>query len=229
MGFNSTHAEIVYIFDPPGANDIVGTYGVTVLGSVNQSSPCPDPFAPCVGYDRGGDDLQVIQPYTGNITSCEALCTANSSCMAWTWCGVGSIGPGPRCCLKSAVPAHVDPFEHMACGIAPRAKGRISAGATNFDHGHSVQVGYNHAAKQLSIGKSSVSFKLNPAEGLQLHIYVDSGIIEVVANNRSTLAVAIPISTGNQADGVVSVFGIGAGISAKVDAWSLKNIWLSPP
>jgi hypothetical protein len=119
--FNSTHAEIIATFPAAAASSSTGSLvGIAILGSAsappsppNSTSPCPNPFAPCVGWDRGGNDMKVMQPYAGNISSCEALCTADAACLAWTWCGPGSIGPMPRCCLKSAVPDHVGAFAHM--------------------------------------------------------------------------------------------------------------------
>ena len=140
-GFASQHAEIIVAFPAAAvAGNTAGggsvQYGVTVLAVArnstpaahNTTSPCPDPFVPCIGYDRGGDDMQVYHDYTGTVTDCEALCSNNTACMAWSWCGVGSVGPGPRCCLKSAVPDEVGPFDHMACGINRRAAGHIPPG-----------------------------------------------------------------------------------------------------
>jgi hypothetical protein len=104
-----------------------------VLASEQEPQPAPppliqnctaNPYAPCYGWDRGGDLLGTcVSNYKGTVSQCEALCTANASCMAWTWCGPGSSGPGPRCCLHKDVPGKVAPFAHMACGIAKRAVG----------------------------------------------------------------------------------------------------------
>jgi hypothetical protein len=102
--------------------------------SPNASIDCvTNPFKPCYGWDRGGADLGCTSP-PGTVAQCEATCLAKEACMAWTWCGNGSAGPEPRCCLKSFVPNEVQPFANMACGIAPRAKGHIPAGAMDFNH-----------------------------------------------------------------------------------------------
>ena len=228
--------------DSPAAPALL--YGLTVLakdennGTSNASSPCPNPFAPCVGYDRGGDDIKVFPQYTGNISDCEALCNDTSACMAWTWCGVGSAGPGPRCCLKSAVPDMVGAFDHMACGINKRAAGHIPPGAIDFNHtrpdedGGGVRVGYDVTTQTVGIGgggggssssnKWAVSTKLvlNEGEGLQLHVFVDGNLIEVVANGRASVVYA----QGGLAQDATAVHVFGT-TAATFDAWVLGSIW----
>merc|ERR1712196_528700 len=74
----------------------------------------------------------------------------------------------------------------------------------------SPYIGFDPVHNTLSIyakGGASVSLKLNPQEGLHLHIYVDSGIVEVVANGRASIAAAISIPTSHQAAGGVAAYG----------------------
>lgn len=88
----------------------------------------------------------------------------------------------------------------------------------------SPYIGFDPVRATLSIyakGGSSVAFTLKPNEGLRLHVYVDSGIIEVVANGRVSIAAAIPIPTSLQAAGGVAAYGV----AAQLDVWSLASIW----
>merc|ERR1712232_1105049 len=110
--------------------------------------------------------------YTGNASTCEQLCQNTSKCMAWTFCGEGSVGPGPRCCLRSAVPAHVAPQEHMACGIARRAKDSIPSGAMDFDIG-GTKVGYDPSTASVFLGSKHSPLDLGVDEKLYLHIFID--------------------------------------------------------
>eukprot|EP01052_Picozoa_sp_SAG31_P032141 SAG31_NODE_3491_length_4203_cov_2.510478_3_plen_603_part_00 len=182
----SQHIEVKAMFAP--INESSG-YGLAVLAPPSlPSGPsakknCSDPFVPCFGWDRGGHDSLDIMGYHGTVQQCEALCLANASCMAWTWCGVGAAGPGPRCCLKSSVPDKVAPFANMACGIAPRAKGHIPAGAMDFSNPKATQVGgvaitFDPSRQLLSVathmnpGHTSTPLHLRSGEALSLHIFV---------------------------------------------------------
>ena len=207
--------------------------GLVVLAPVDPPAPpknnCSDPFVPCYGWDRGGADLGCTSP-PGTVAECERKCLANDKCMAWTWCGVGSAGPQPRCCLKSFISAPA-PFEDMVCGIAQRAKGHIPKAAMDFGDPAAPAGGtailYDPVKRLLSVsthenpGHDSTPLALRPGEALSLHVYVDRGLVEVVANGRASLATSVPASA--PADDAVRA--LGAVELARLDAWSLRSIW----
>ena len=186
--------EIKAVFAP----DAKTTIGLSVLARAARppapkANNCTDPFVPCYGWDRGGDDLGCSMNYSdssGTVEQCEAKCLANAKCLAWSWCGVGSIGPGPRCCLKSFVPNTVAAFTHMACGIAPRAKGHIPAGAMDFSGGAAATGGtsifYDPRVHTLSVsthnnpGHDSTPLTLRPSEPLSLHVFVGAQACRMV-------------------------------------------------
>ena len=80
----------------------------------------------------------------------------------------------------------------------------------------------------------SSPLQLAAGEGLQLHIFVDGNLIEVVANNRTSVVYA---ATGLTKDATaVRVFGGGADSTSAAaiaavtavstfDAWKLGSIW----
>ena len=197
------------------------------------NSPCPDPFAPCVGYDRGGDNERVLSHYQGTASDCEQLCFNASDCLAWTWCGVGAVGPGPRCCLKSEVPNSVGPFAHMVTGIAPRAKGRIPKAAMAFGGNDGQKIVYDPRGGMISIspggsvlpcdsGTTAGPLRIPAGGNLTLHVFVDGGLIEVVANGVLTLAMPVDQVLADRANDAVKVFG---GHAAAVNIWRLNSIW----
>eukprot|EP01047_Picozoa_sp_COSAG01_P033276 COSAG01_NODE_2442_length_7689_cov_89.459289_4_plen_268_part_00 len=232
--FNGRHIEIQLQFAVNSSHP----HGLALLAPHSQPTPppppaanCSNPFVPCVGWDRAGADLGCTSP-PGTVEQCEARCLALETCLAWTWCGEGSAGPQPRCCLKSKVPDKVEPFEHMVCGIAPRAKGHIPPGAMDFSHPSVAPPGgtgvvYDPATHSLSVsthsnpGHDRTPLSLRDGEGLSLHIYVDGNLIEVVANGRASLATSV--AHPPTSDDAVKVLG-GVRV-ANFSAWSLNGIW----
>jgi hypothetical protein len=88
-----------------------------------------------------------------------------------------------------------------------------------------IRVGYDGNSISIN-GGDSAPLTLRAGEPLQLHIFVDGGIVEVVANGKATIQAAVNIAAGDQTNGVVSVFGpTGSSAGATVDAWSLESIW----
>jgi hypothetical protein len=236
--FHGRQIEIKATFAAPGTTN---ASGLVVLAPrdppVPQKDNCSDPFVPCYGWDRSGADLGCTSP-PGTVQQCEAKCLADAACMAWTWCGKGSDGPGPRCCLKSKIPPTVAPFAHMVCGIAPRAKGHIPAGAMDFSHpgapAGGTEIYYDPLKHTLSIsshdnpGHDSTPLTLRDGEALSLHVYVDANLVEVVANNRASLAtsVRLPPSASDDAVRVACGGACNSGVGVvEFDAWALHSIW----
>ena len=69
-------------------------------------------------------------------------------------------------------------------------------------------------------GHDTTPLSLRPGEALTLHIYVDGFLVEVVANNRASLATSVPWPLNGDA-----VLPLGDMEVAAFDAWALKSIW----
>ena len=81
----------------------------------------------------------------------------------------------------------------------------------SVDFGLTVERGNRH---------TSTPFVLKAGEALSLHVFVDGGLVEVVANNRASLACSTP--WGPVADGVWVVGDTGV---TAFDGWALEGIW----
>lgn len=55
--------------------------------------------------DRVGNDFYGFNLAQADAATCQASCTYNAQCLAWTYVKPGIQGPAPRCYLKNAVPA----------------------------------------------------------------------------------------------------------------------------
>ena len=81
---------------------------------------------------------------------------------------------------------------------------------------------YDPDKQTLSIGSDSTPFALQTGEALSLHVFIDEGLVEVIANSRASLATST--SLPQIADyGAVHLFGTEG--LASFEAWSLGGIW----
>jgi len=121
----------------------------------------------------------------------------------------------------------------QATGIDPRAKGQIPAGAMAFAGGSSsggVRISYDpRGGGMIGIspagggkGTTTGPVLMPPGQNLTLHVFVDGGLIEVVANGVLSLAVPVAQTAADKTKDVVQVFG---GHTAAVEAWKLNSIW----
>jgi hypothetical protein len=69
-------------------------------------------------------------------------------------------------------------------------------------------------------GHDTTPLSLRPGEALTLHVYLDGFLVEVVANNRASLATSVPMPLNGDA-----VLPLGDMEVAAFDAWALKSIW----
>ena len=58
-----------------------------------------------IDTDRPGNDMHGFNVAQANPAMCQASCTNDAQCVAWTYVKPGIQGPAPRCYLKNAVPA----------------------------------------------------------------------------------------------------------------------------
>ena len=65
--------------------------------------------------DRPGADYTSFD-INGGPSSCERACMREYACRAWTYVRAGFQGPGPRCWLKSGVPA-AQPSDCCVSGV----------------------------------------------------------------------------------------------------------------
>ena len=70
-------------------------------------------------------------------------------------------------------------------------------------------------------GHDSTPFALQIGEALSLHIFIDEGLLEVVANGRASIATSTPPS---QVAGD-AIHAIGVTTLEEFEAWSLGSIW----
>lgn len=78
-------------------------------------------------------------------------------------------------------------------------------------------------AETLTMGETKIPFALQPAEDLELRVFLDKSIIEVFANNR--LAALAPHRYAPEHLGV-NLFSEGGSVRAKeVESWKLRSIY----
>lgn len=105
------------------------------------------------------------------------------------------------------------------------------------DNAEEISICYEHATGQLSIGNTPSNadsvihyeveggpVKLVDNERLKLHIFIDSSVIEVFANNITCITERIYLSHSNHS--VIKLFTYGG--NAKIlslDIWEIRSIW----
>ena len=70
-------------------------------------------------------------------------------------------------------------------------------------------------------GHDSTPFALRIGEALSLHVFIDEGLVEVVANGRASIATSTPSS---QVAGD-AIYAVGVTTLEVFEAWSLGSIW----
>ena len=81
---------------------------------------------------------------------------------------------------------------------------------------------YDPDKHTLSIGSDSTPFTLRTGEALSLHVFIDEGLVEVVANSRASLATSTPLP---ESSGYEAIHAFGTEELANFEAWSLGGIW----
>ena len=72
-------------------------------------------------------------------------------------------------------------------------------------------------------GHDSTPLKLRAGEALSLHIFIDEGLLEVVANGRASVAASTPPP---QIASDEAIRTLGTVQVASFEAWSLESIWV---
>ena len=73
-----------------------------------------------VGVDLPGNDYQ-HQPIAGTAIDCQAMCTRDGVCKAWSWVKPGAQSASAMCWLKNAVPATRPQNANVTSGIKAAA------------------------------------------------------------------------------------------------------------
>jgi hypothetical protein len=72
-------------------------------------------------------------------------------------------------------------------------------------------------------GHDSTPFKLRTGEALSLHVFIDAGLLEVVANSRASIAASTKLPQIASDD---AIRALGTVELATFEAWSLGSIWV---
>lgn len=183
---------IVLSFDP---------VSFTLNVSVGPSAPPFNYSYYMPGIDLPGGDYNVTNVNYSDPHICQAVCTADPNCKAYTYVTrpplVGS------CCLKSSVPL---PNPYSAC---------TSGSKTDP---------WNPTT-------SGIPLPLLPGDAdVDVRVFVDNTFVEVFVM-QGRLAFTVPITSGGGAAGMtLFAQAPGAGVVASsVNVWHMGSIWVSPP
>ena len=178
------------------------------------------------GVNLRGMDLRVVGGYTGNWSSCRALCASTAACQAWTWCR-DCPAPTSKCCLKSGLPS---PSRPNASGTDPTTE--IVSGVMQPELIDTCPLGSN-----VSACRPTDELRLGPTEStIALRVFVDQTFAEAYfQNGRSVLTVSVAPSTDPAALASVALAvtpeegggGGGVVVAESARVWSVKGIWAS--
>ena len=166
------------------------------------------------GVNLRGMDFKVVSGYTGNWSTCQALCAATSACEAWMWCK-DCPAPTSKCCLKSGLPVPSRANES--------ATGSIVSGIMHPELIDSCPMEANASAC-----RPADELKLSPTETtITIRVFVDQTFAEAYfQHGRSVLTVTVePSVVASVALAVTPDSGSVVAESARV--WSVKGFWAS--
>jgi hypothetical protein len=167
----------------------------------------PGGQGPLTDFAFTGQPLATINDTVYSHEDCAQLCEKNQRCMSWTYVPGGLFASNPykvRCELKSTVGV-LEAWTTMVTGL-PRRASNITA-----HRWEAVLVGYDPVEKQVFIsrelcGHSMTDLPEMPAdpfwrtftnltlavdENLELQMFVDGPLIELVANRRAVLSISV--------------------------------------
>ncbi len=190
-GGGNVSTAVTIAFDPA-----TFTATVTAGGSpANESYYMP-------GTDLPGGDYNVTNVNYTDPHVCQAVCTADANCAAYTY--VVRPPLHAACCLKGSVPA-ADANPTCTSGVKP---------------GHHGGGGGATAPLPLLPGDAAIDVR----------VFVDNTFLEVfVMGGR--LAFTVPINAGAEAGAAgMTLFAAGADVQvSEVTAWHLGSIWTGVP
>jgi hypothetical protein len=73
--------------------------------------------------DRTGSDMYGFDMTQPDAVQCQATCTINAQCKAWTFVKAGLQGPNARCYLKNGVP----PPARNGCCVSGAKANQVAA------------------------------------------------------------------------------------------------------
>jgi beta-fructofuranosidase len=79
------------------------------------------------------------------------------------------------------------------------------------------------AAKTLTVGEVQAPFELQPDEHLELRVFLDKNVIEVFANDRQAVLIAVP--TVPRYPGVALISEGATSVACVVEAWKMRSVY----
>jgi sucrose-6-phosphate hydrolase SacC (GH32 family) len=154
------------------------------------------------GWDLPGSDYSTITDasVTGDASgkACQALCSNDGSCAAWTLVLDGFDSRGARCCLKNSVPGAVQHTgEGIVSGVEPThssSSGGVPMTITMQDTGASLE---------------GQPFSVDAGNPVSMRVLVDASIVEAYAQGGRAVTTRTYCPTSDDSSGL-EVFNSGS-------------------
>lgn len=223
-------SEVLATFALPAA---AATFGIFV-GNRTLSPPPPTAGTFMKATDLPGSDYNITHyGVHTDPTICEAACTADFKCKAWTYVVRGAPAGSGDCCLKSSVPC---PVTSGGSSASSTSGAKSATGLPQCDHsaGMGCTVEWapssNKSTPFVDVPISCGAYKdtlriLSSETSVEIRIFSDVTFFEVYfQRGRTAMTVSSAVSEG--ADYTLTSSGSNP-VVAQAMAWPIGNPWVS--